>query len=146
MVSTLARVRRSALALTTLALAATPASALAQSASDDVYQDPFANQGQQNGTAGTQSSGANSGSSAGNSGSSMQRMPSTVPTQNRSTTTGTDGTPPTTAPQSEAAATETATPANELPRTGDDAGTTALVGLGLLLAGGGLRLRLRARV
>jgi LPXTG-motif cell wall-anchored protein len=145
MVSTLARVRRSALALTTLALAATPASALAQSASDDVYQDPFANQGQQNGTAGTQSSGTNSGSSAGNSGSSMQQVPSTVPTQNQGTTTGSSGTT-TTAPQSEAAATQTVTPANELPRTGDDAGTTALVGLGLLLAGGGLRLRLRARV
>src|SRR3954447_10169985 len=142
--STLARVRRSALALTTLALAATPASALAQSASDDVYQDPFANQGQQNGTAGTQSSGTTSGRSSGSSGSSMQQMPSTVPTQNQSTTTASAGT--TTAPQSEAAATQTATPANELPRTGDDAGTTALVGLGLLLAGGALRLRLRARV
>src|SRR3954447_13594787 len=142
--STLARVRRSALALTTLALAATPASALAQSASDDVYQDPFANQGQQSGTAGARGSGSGS---QGSSASSAQSTPAPASSQSQAATTNSPTTGSTTsggttaAPQTEAAAAETATPGNELPRTGADAGLTALAGLALLLRGAVLRRR-----
>jgi LPXTG-motif cell wall-anchored protein len=131
-----------------LALAASPAPALAQSASDDVYQDPFANQGQQSGTAGAQSSGSSS-SSQGSSGSSAQPTPSAAASQSQTATTGSTSTGSSTsgstatAPQTEAAAAETATPQNELPRTGADAGLTALAGLGLLLTGAVLRLRAR---
>ena len=126
--------RRVAALLSVLALAA-PATALAGSAGDQQYQDPFG---------GSNNSGQNN--SSGSSGSSSSPTPTPVPTT-PPTSGGSTPTPtpvPTTAPTAPTPTTTTTATGAGLPRTGLDAWQVALLGLGLLCAGSGLRLRLRA--
>jgi hypothetical protein len=107
--------------LAALTLAA-PASALAQSAGDEQYQDPFGGDDQQ------QSSG-DQGSSSGSAGTTAQATPT-----------------PTAAPSltpSGTTAVESAPAAQQLPRTGGDPITPAVAGFWLLLGGVALRARIR---
>jgi LPXTG-motif cell wall-anchored protein len=111
---------RAALLATVLALfvLAAPA-AWAQSAGDEQYQDPF--------------SGQNGGSSSGG-GSSSAPQPAAPAS-----------TPAPAAPAAAAPATPSAaTQQPQLPRTGAETLLTALAGVGLVMAGVGLRLRLPA--
>jgi LPXTG-motif cell wall-anchored protein len=110
---------RAALLAVVLALSVV-AVASAQSAGDEQYQDPFAGSG-----------GGSSGGGSSGGGSSAPAAP--APTAAA-------------APAAPAAAASAATPSArpQLPRTGDDAWPLALGGLALVLAGVGLRLRLRA--
>jgi hypothetical protein len=105
--------------LAALALLA-PASALAQSAGDNQYQDPFGGDDQQ------QSSG-DQGSSSGSAGTIVQAAPTPAPTA---------------APVAPTAQ-QTTTVAQRLPRTGGDPITPAVAGFWLLLGGVALRARLR---
>lgn len=102
---------------------ALPASALAQSAGDNQYQDPLANP---------------------NSGSQQRSTPAPrsapAPSQGSSAGTSSGSAGTSTAP---AAPSTTAAPASGLPRTGSDPAPLALVGVALL--GGGLALRRLAR-
>jgi hypothetical protein len=109
--------------LTALALVA-PASAFAQSAGDEQYQDPFGGDDQQ------QSSG---GGSSGSEGTTAQATPTPAAT----------GTSPT--PSATATAAQAAPAAQQLPRTGGDPITPAVAGFWLLLGGVALRARLRPR-
>ena len=107
--------------LVTLALAAAPGTALAQSgAGDEQYQDPFA--GQQSG--GTKSSGSSLSSKPPTATPSPQAAPAAAPV-------------PTPAPSSQQLP-------SELARTGFD--LRLLAALGAALLGGGLLLRRRADV
>jgi hypothetical protein len=116
----MARSRLAAL-LTALALLA-PASAFAQSAGDEQYQDPFGGNDQQ-------SSSGSGTSSGGDSGTTAQAAPTPAPSSS---------TPVATAAQ--------AAPASQqLPRTGGDPITPAVAGFWLLLGGITLRVRLRPR-
>jgi LPXTG-motif cell wall-anchored protein len=109
---------RAAVFATVLALfvAAAPA-AWAQSAGDEQYQDPF--------------SGQSGGSSGGGTSESQAPAPAATPAP-----------APTAAPAP--AATTAAAPQPQLPRTGAETLLTALAGVGLVMAGIGLRLRLPA--
>jgi LPXTG-motif cell wall-anchored protein len=109
--------------LVALALLA-PASAFAQSAGDNQYQDPFGgSSGGQSGSSG----GSQGGSSSGSSGTTTAQAPAPAPTA---------------APVAQAAQ-QTTTAAPELPRTGHDPITPAVAGFWLLLGGVALRARLR---
>jgi LPXTG-motif cell wall-anchored protein len=111
--------RRRLAALVAAGLLAAPASALGQSAGDEQYQDPF--------------SGQNGGSSSGG-GSSSAPQPAAPAS-----------TPAPAAPAAAAPATPSAaTQQPQLPRTGAETLLTALAGVGLVMAGVGLRLRLPA--
>jgi LPXTG-motif cell wall-anchored protein len=105
--------QRWAVLLVALVLAL-PATALAQGAGDNQYQDPFSGQGGSNRSS---SSSSSSGSSSSSSGDSQL-----------------SGSPP--AGQA----------GRTLPATGGQPVTLALLGAGLLLAGVGVRLRLRKPV
>jgi LPXTG-motif cell wall-anchored protein len=96
------------------ALAVTGAPAWAQSAGDEQYDDPFAGQEDQ--------------------GSSAQPAPTPAPSAPAAA-------PAAAAPAAAPAATASAA---QLPRTGTDTLLTALAGLGLVMAGVGLRLRVPA--
>jgi LPXTG-motif cell wall-anchored protein len=153
------RVPRRLLPLLACALiAGTPAVAHAQGgAGDDQYQDPFGGSdsgggstssggGSTNSGGGSSKSGNSSGSntgSTGSSGSSAQSSGSNAPELTQDPDLGTSSPAPAAAPapattSSTAAA---ATSRSELPRTGFDAPVVALLGIGLLAAGLGLRLR-----
>ena len=106
--------RLAAATLAALALAA-PAAALAQGAGDDQYQDPF---------------GTEQGDTGGGSGGSAQDEETPAPA-------------PAAAPQEEAPLGVSEPEIQSLPRTGADAGLAALAGVGLILTGVGLRLRVR---
>ena len=101
--------------LAVLALAA-PASAFAQSAGDEQYQDPFG--GDDSGQSGS----SDQGSSSGDAGTTAQAAPTATPS---------------------VAATQQAPAAQQLPRTGDDPITPAVAGFWLLLGGVALRARVR---
>ncbi|MDX6697510.1 MAG: hypothetical protein QOE65_907 [Solirubrobacteraceae bacterium] len=106
--------RRIAAFSVALSLAA-PAGALAQSgAGDTQYGDPF--EGQQRAQANTGSSGSNG------SGSGLSNAPPG---------------------STEAQAARTRTPRGQLARTGGEPGLIALLGLGLVMTGAGLRVRVR---
>jgi hypothetical protein len=109
--------------LTALALVA-PASAFAQSAGDEQYQDPFGGDDQQ------QSSGD---SSSGSAGTTAQATPTPTVAATSPSTTAT------------ATAAQAAPAAQQLPRTGGDPITPAVAGFWLLLGGVALRARLRPR-
>jgi len=110
-------IRRLATAsLAALALAA-PATALAQGAGDDQYQDPF----------GTQQGDGGSG------GDSSDEAPDTTPAPASPAAEPAGAS----APEEQAAEPATA----QLPRTGSEPGLIALAGAGLILTGVGLRLR-----
>jgi LPXTG-motif cell wall-anchored protein len=112
--------RRIAALIATLALAA-PGTALAQSAGDEQYQDPFGGDGQNQG-------GGSETPSA--SGGAAQATP---------TPTSTVAPTPATAPVG------TSPAAQQLPRTGGDPELPAIAGAVLLAGGVALRLRLRRR-
>jgi len=119
-------------------LAAVPATVLAQGgAGDDQYQDPFAGQGSDSGR-----SGNSSGSNSGSTGTTTQSGGNTAPelTQNPDLGSSTPAPTPAAAPATSGTAGVT-TSRSELPRTGFDAPEVALLGIGLLAAGIGLRLR-----
>ena len=109
----------------TAALAASPAVALAQSAGDDQYTDPFGS----------------------NTTTAKQQGTSTTGVPNLSQKPqGTSTTPAAKAPstQTAEAAPKAAANAEQLPATGLDARVIALAGVAMLLLGAGLRLRLGA--
>jgi LPXTG-motif cell wall-anchored protein len=106
--------RRRIAVLTTAALLALPGSALASGAGDDQYQDPFADQSAQ-----------------------TQQQAAPAPAQ-KAAPAQSPAPAPSAAPAA-ASAQRTAAPA--LPRTGPDAGITALGGAALLAAGLALRRR-----
>lgn len=118
--------RATAILAAALALSA-PGAALAQSAGDDQYRDPFAGEEQPDDAAGGDDPEASGGSGgAGGSGGGSTAAP--APTAQTA--------PVTTAP--------TATTAGEtLPRTGADAWILAIAGVGLLAAGSALRRSVR---
>ena len=119
--------RRLAALLTTLAVGAAPAAALAQSgAGDDQYVDPIGGgSGQTQGSGGSGSSGSSGGSS---NGPALSTAPSLSATQAQAA--------PSAAPAAAGATGQT------LPRTGLNAGAVAAIGLALLLSGLALRARL----
>jgi LPXTG-motif cell wall-anchored protein len=147
------RVPRRLLPLLACALiAGTPAVAQAQGgAGDDQYQDPFGGAGSSSGSSGggSSSSGSQSGSSAGSdsssgsTGSAAQDSGSSAPelTQDPDLGTSSSAPAPTPAPATSSATAPASTARSELPRTGFDAPVVALLGIGLLAAGLGLRLR-----
>jgi hypothetical protein len=117
------KVTRCAVLLVALALAL-PGVAHAQGAGDNQYQDPFAGKqgsskktGSSRGSSGSSSSGSSSGSSTGSSSGKFSDSP--PPMQRGSA---------------------------RVPRTGAEPFTVALLGAGLVLAGVGLRLRVRRPV
>jgi hypothetical protein len=109
--------------LLTTAFLALPASAFAQSAGDEQYQDPFGGDDQQQ-SSGDQGSSSGSDSSSGSAGTTTaQAAPTAAPV---------------------AAAAQASTPAApQLPRTGGDPIMPAVAGFWLLLGGVALRARLR---
>jgi hypothetical protein len=121
------KVTRCAVLLVALALAL-PGVAHAQGAGDNQYQDPFAGKqgsskktGSSRGSSGSSSSGTSSGSSGSSSGRSSGDFSNSPPP----TQSGTSA---------------------RIPRTGAEPFTVALLGVGLVLAGVGLRLRVRRPV
>jgi LPXTG-motif cell wall-anchored protein len=119
--------RRFAAPIAALILALTPTAALAQSAGDDQYSDPFGDEQSQSsgGSGGSGSSGSAGAGSApsASSGSAAQAAPSTA------------------APAATAASGTAAAEGGQLPRTGLDAGLVAAIGAGLLGIGFVLRRR-----
>jgi hypothetical protein len=128
--------RRLAAPLAALILAAAPATAVAQNAGDEQYVDPFANSGQ---SGGGSSNGGSSGSN-GSSGSAGQTGSSSGAGVAGTTAQATPST--SSATTSAASAAEATGSAEELPRTGLDAGVVAAIGAALLLSGLTLRRRL----
>ena len=129
--------QRWAVLLVALVLAL-PATALAQGAGDNQYQDPFSGQGGSNrSSSGSGSRGSGSGSSSGSSSSGSSSGSSSSSSGSSSSSSGDSqlsGSPP--AGQA----------GRTLPATGGQPVTLALLGAGLLLAGVGVRLRLRKPV
>jgi hypothetical protein len=105
-----------------------PAGAFAQGAGDNQYQDPFAGEDGSGSGSGSDSSGSGGGGGGGGSRSSGASPSNTAPGV------------------TEQSAAQTATPAGELARTGTDPGLVALLGLGFVLTGAGLRVRVRRPV
>lgn len=124
--------KRCAALLVALVLAL-PGTALAQGAGDNQYQDPFSGQGSGQGSSGSGSQG--SGSQGSGSGSSSSGSSSSGSSSSRGGSSRSTGSPSTTASASQT-----------LPATGGQPVTLGLLGAGLLLAGVGLRLRLRRPV
>jgi LPXTG-motif cell wall-anchored protein len=114
--------RRGAAVLAAVLALATPGTALAQSAGDDQYRDPFAgeNESEQGGSGGGEDT--------------PTPPPSPAPTP----------APSPSAPAGTTAAEPTATTAGTLPRTGLGAGWITAAGLALIVAGAGLRRSIRA--
>jgi hypothetical protein len=127
--------RRLAAPLAALILAAAPSAAVAQNAGDEQYADPFANGGGSQSGGGSNNSG--SGNSSGSSGSNGSNGSAGVAGTTAQATPSAQGT---TTPSTSAA--QTTASAEELPRTGLDAGVVAAVGAALLLTGLALRRRL----
>jgi len=113
--------RRIAVLIAALALAA-PGTALAQSAGDEQYQDPFAGDDQ-----------SQSGDSQGGGSETAQATPTPVPVA------------PSQAPAPTAAPAPAVAASQQLPRTGNDPITPAVAGFWLLLGGVALRARVRPR-
>jgi hypothetical protein len=127
-------------ALAVAVLLVTPSAALAQSAGDNQYQDPFA--GQSGGGGGSSRGGGGGGGSGGGGQSNQANQGSSSSSGGQSSGGGSTQaaqsagtTQSTTSPQ--------ATPGKQLPRTGGEPGLVALLGSGLIVAGAGLRLRVR---
>ena len=122
--------RRLVLLLATLALAVTPAGALAQSAGDEQYEDPLA------------------GESQAPTATPQEEEPlSDDPPANLGSGSGTSTPAPAATPEPETAAgsaTGGSGSVDMLPNTGSDPLIVALLGAGLLCAGAGIRLRLQA--
>jgi LPXTG-motif cell wall-anchored protein len=108
--------RRRLAALTVAFVLMTPAAALAQSAGDEQYQDPF-----------------------GDDQASATPTPTPTPAPSGTTTQAAPTATPTAAPAPAVAASE------QLPRTGNDPITPAVAGFWLLLGGVALRAKVRVR-
>jgi len=108
------RVWRRSLAVAGTVLALLPAAAAAQSAGDEQYSDPFANQ-----------------------------SPSSTPAATPPPATGAQPAQATPAPAAAPAASNAPAQAAQLPRTGWDAGVPGVLGLVLMSAGVALRARVR---
>jgi len=108
------RVWRRSLAVAGTVLALLPAAAAAQSAGDEQYSDPFANQ-----------------------------SPSSTPAATPAPATGAQPAQATPAPAAAPAASNAPAQAAQLPRTGWDAGVPGMLGLVLMSAGVALRARVR---
>jgi hypothetical protein len=126
-------------ALAIAALLAAPGTALAQSAGDNQYQDPFGNQGSGGGS-GSGSSGSNSGSGSSGGGQSGDSQGSGSGS-GQSADTGSSQTSSSTG-TTDAQGSQT-TASRQLPRTGGEPGLVALLGAGMTF--GGLALRRRVR-
>jgi hypothetical protein len=117
------RTRRISAALVTSLVLALPTAAHAQGAGDNQYTDPFAGENGSGSGSGSSGSGSGSGSSGsgtqgGAEGSNGSELSSTMPTG------GAEG-------------------SGQLARTGADPGILALLGAGFVVAGVGLRVRVR---
>jgi LPXTG-motif cell wall-anchored protein len=117
-VAVLASRRRLAPLLVAAAFAAAPAAAFAQGAGDQQYQDPF-------------------GGGSGSGGGGSQPTPNVTQTPQLSPSVST----PSASSGAGSAGTSSSAQAGSLPNTGADARLLGAFGLGLLLAGIGLRLR-----
>ena len=106
-------------ALSVAASLAVPAGAFAQGAGETQYGDPF--EGEERAQTGT-----GSGTQSGGGGGGEPELSSTAPS----------GT-------TESQAAQTRTPSGELARTGAEPGLIALLGMGFVLTGAGLRVRVR---
>jgi LPXTG-motif cell wall-anchored protein len=141
------RVPRRLLPLLACALiAGTPAVAQAQGgAGDDQYQDPFGGSSGGGSSSGGGDNGSSAGSDSGSSGSTAQDTGSDAPELTQDPDLGTSSSSTSSssapAPATSSATAPATTTRSELPRTGFDAPVVALLGLGLLAAGVGLRLR-----
>ena len=124
--------RRLAAPLAALILTLSPAAALAQSAGDQQYADPFGNNEQNQSGGGSSGGGGGGGSSGG--GQSQGAPSSGVAGAQAQGTTGT-------ATSSSTTGTTAQSPSGQLPSTGLDAGLVAALGAVLLLAGLALRRR-----
>jgi LPXTG-motif cell wall-anchored protein len=113
------------------------ASAYAQGAGDQQYQDPFGNSGSGSGSSGSGSSGSKGSSGSGSSGGSDLTPLSQAPQTSGS---GASGSGTASAAPSGTAATSPAT-TGTLPNTGLDTRVLLLAGAVLVLAGVGLRMR-----
>ena len=111
-------------ALAAVCALAVPSSAFAQSAGDNQYQDPLG--GSQGSSGASQGSGSGSSSTTGSSSSGSSSS---------GQATGSAG--------SASGSASASASGRQLPRTGGEPFTIALLGGGLLLAGVGLRLRVR---
>jgi hypothetical protein len=127
-------------ALAIAALLAAPGTALAQSAGDNQYQDPFGNQGSGGGSGSSGSSGNNSGSGTSGGGQSGDSQGSGSGS-GQSADTGSSQTS-SSAGTTDAQGSQT-TAGRQLPRTGGEPGLVALLGAGMTF--GGLALRRRVR-
>jgi LPXTG-motif cell wall-anchored protein len=119
-------IRRLAAPLAAIILTLSPAAALAQSAGDQQYADPFGNN-EQNQSGG----GSGGGGSGGGQGQAAPSASGVAPTQAQGAGTA----------ASSATGTAAESGSGELPRTGLDAGLVAVLGAVLLLAGLALRRR-----
>lgn len=126
-------------------IAGTPAVAQAQGgAGDDQYQDPFGGSGGGGASGGGSngSSGSNAGSSGStSSGSAAQGSGSSAPEVTQEPGAGSSSSASSPAPATSSATSSGAVTRSELPRTGLDVPAVALIGVGLVAAGVGLRLR-----
>jgi LPXTG-motif cell wall-anchored protein len=110
------------------------ASALAQGAGDQQYQDPFGSSDSGSGSSG-------SGSGSGSSGSSDGSLTPLSPSPQTSGGSGSSSGAGTTSPSSAAGTTTSPATAGTLPNTGLDTRLLLLAGAVLLFAGVGLRMR-----
>jgi hypothetical protein len=116
-------------ALAVAVLLVTPSAALAQSAGDNQYQDPFA--------------GSGGGGSGGGGGKSRQANQGSGSSSGGQSSGGGSAQAAQSAGTTQSATSQQATPGKQLPRTGGEPGLVALLGAGLIVAGAGLRLRVR---
>jgi LPXTG-motif cell wall-anchored protein len=124
------------MALAIAALLVAPGTALAQSAGDNQYQDPFGSQGGGGGqSGGSQGSGGGSGQSGGDQSSGSQSSSGQSSDAGSSQSSSSTGT-------TDAQSSQT-TSSRELPRTGGEPGLVALMGAALTLGGVALRRRVR---
>jgi hypothetical protein len=125
--------RRCIAALVTFVALAAPGAALAQSAGDDQYQDPFGGSGGSSG-----GSGGSGGSGSSSGGSSTPSTPA-APAAPTTTTSSSSSAPATTAQA------PTVTSRSQLPYTGSPVAAGLLAAAGGVLLAGGLTLRVRLR-
>jgi LPXTG-motif cell wall-anchored protein len=148
--------RRTLTCLLVLAAGAVPSIALADSAGDSQYTDPFGNSGSgttkkkstKKSTAaptGSSNSSGGSGGSSGSTGSGSSSGGTSTPSSGAVAGTSTSGATGTASGTSTTGTSTTSTTANgDLPHTGDDPFWPGVAGGFLLLSGVGLRMRLRA--
>jgi LPXTG-motif cell wall-anchored protein len=121
------------------------ASALAQGAGDQQYQDPFGNSDSGSGSSGSKGSSGSSGSGSGSSdsGSSDSNLAPLSPSPQTSGSNSSSGSGTTSGTAGSSATSTTTSPATAgtLPNTGLDTRILLLAGAVLLLVGVGLRMR-----